>query len=88
MSSSITVNYTVSCTAVPGSQYSTLPASVIIAANQTSTNLLVQPTGAVTTAQTVVLTLGGSTNYYLGAYSQATVTLLPGSSLTNSVPSI
>jgi RHS repeat-associated protein len=84
-----TLNYTVTGTAVAGSNYTSLPASVQFATNQTSTNLLVNvlTNNPLASAQTVVLTLTAGTNYFLGDNSQAVVTLLPDSSLTNSVNS-
>jgi len=83
----ITVNYTLTGTAVSGVNYAALPASVTLATNQASTNLSVNVlTGnPVTSAQTVVLTLNGSSSYVLGNNPQAVVTLLPNSSATNSV---
>jgi RHS repeat-associated protein len=82
-----TVNYTISGTAIPGSNYTALSGSVQFAANQSSTNLTVNvlTNAALTSAQTVVLTLNPGANYYLGDNAQALVTLLPSSSLTNSV---
>ena len=88
-SNAFTLNYTVTGTAVAGVNYAALPGSVTFAANQTSTNLSVNvlPANPVTTAQTVVLTLATNGNYFLGCNPQAVVTLLPSSSLTNSVAS-
>ena len=88
-SNAFTLNYTVTGTAVAGVNYAALPSSVTFAANQTSTNLSVNVLTAnpVTTAQTVVLTLTTNSNYFLGCNPQAVVTLLPNSSLTNSVAS-
>jgi len=89
LTKSITVNYSVSGTAVSGVNYAALPASVTFAANQTATNLTVTATGtpALTNAATVVFTLNTNANYVLGANSQAVVTLLPNRDTTNSVPS-
>jgi RHS repeat-associated protein len=83
----VTVNYTISGTAISGSNYTALASSVTFASNQISTNLLVNALTnlPVTTAQTVVLSVSGSTNYFVGYGSQAVVTLLPNSSLTNAV---
>ena len=82
-----TVSYTVSGTAVAGTSYTVLPGSVTFAANQTGTNLsiyeLTNP--PLTVAQSVVLTLNPGNSYALGYNPQAVVTLLPNSSLTNSV---
>ena len=82
-----TLNYTVTGTAISGSNYVALPNSIQFATNQTSTNLSVYvlTNAPLTTAQTVVLTLTAGTNYFLGYNSQAVVTILPNSSLTNSV---
>jgi RHS repeat-associated protein len=84
-----TLNYSVTGTATAGSSYTALPASVTFAANQTSTNLLVNvlTNTPLTAAQTVVLTLATNSNYFVGFDAQAVVTLLPNSSLTNSVAS-
>jgi len=89
LNKAVTVNYTVTGTATSGVNYTALPASVTFAANQTTTNLNVTPTGSpiLTNADTVVLTLNTSTNYFLGANSQGVVTILPNSDTTNSVPS-
>jgi len=91
LNKAITVNFSLTGTATSGVNYTTLPTSVTFAANQTSTNLNVTVTGSpvLTGAATAVLTLtaSASTNYYLGANSQAVVTLLPNSDTTNSVPS-
>jgi len=86
---SFTLNYTITGTAIAGTNYVTLPASVQFATNQTSTNLPVNvlTNTSLPAAQTVVLTLNTSSNYFLGYNSQAVVTLLPNSSLTNSVAS-
>jgi hypothetical protein len=62
---------------------------VSIGASQTSTNLLVSllTNLPLTSAQSVVLTVSASSNYFVGNHSQAVVTLLPSSALTNSVAS-
>jgi hypothetical protein len=85
----LTVNYTVTGTAVAGTSYSALAGSVQFAANQTATNLAVNvlTNTPLTSAQTVVLTLNPGGNYALGYNPQAVITLLPNSSLTNSVAS-
>ena len=89
LNKAVTVNYTVSGTATSGVNYTALPASVTFAINQTTTNLAVTPTSspALTGAATVVLTLNTNASYFLGANSQALVTLLPNSDTTNSVTS-
>lgn len=86
LSNPVTVNYTISGTAQPGS-YSSLPTSVTLAPSQTGTNLTVAETTSPASAQTVVLTLATNANYLLGASSQAVVTLLPQIDTTNCVPS-
>ena len=88
-SNAFTLNYTITGTAVAGSNYTALPVSVQFGTNQISTNLLVNvlTNNPLTAAQTVVLTLTAGTNYFLGISSQGVVTLLPNSSLTNSVNS-
>ena len=88
-SNAFTLNYTITGTASPGVNYSALSGSVQFAANQTSTNLSVYvlTNTPLTSAQTVVLTLNPGANYVLGYNPQAVVTLLPNSSLTNSVAS-
>ena len=89
LASSVTANFAISGTATSGVNYTALPSSVTFAANQTTTNLYVNPTSSptLTSAQTVVLTLSSNTAYAVGANSQAVVTLLPNSSATNSVAS-
>jgi RHS repeat-associated protein len=86
---SATAHYTVSGTAVAGINYTNLPSSVTFSPNQTTTNLTVGPTASplLTNAQTVVLSLSSNSQYYLGATTQAVVTILPVSSSTNSVAS-
>jgi hypothetical protein len=88
LTNSVTVNLTASGTATAGSDYIPLPSSVTFAANQTSTNLYVTTTNAsLTVAKTVVLSLNSSSSYFQGLTTNATVTILPNGSTTNSVPS-
>jgi RHS repeat-associated protein len=86
---SLAVNYTLTGTAANGTDYTTLPTSVTFAANQTSTNLTVTPvlSPLLSGAKTAVLSLSTGSLYYMGATTQAVVTLLPQSSFTNSVTS-
>jgi RHS repeat-associated protein len=86
MSGPVTVNYTVSGTAQPGS-YSDLPTSVTLAADQAATTLVIWEATNPSSAQTIVLTLSADASYLLGGQSQAVVTLLPQSATTNSIPS-
>jgi len=88
LASPVTANLAVSGTATAGSDYIPLPTSVTFAANQTSTNLNVSATNAnLAVAKTVVLSLNSSTAYFPGVSTNATVTILPNSSTTNSVTS-
>lgn len=86
LTNSVTANLAVSGTATAGSDYIPLPTSVTFAANQTSTNLNVSATNAnLTAAKTVVLSLNSSSAYFQGVTTNATVTILPNGSTTNSV---
>ena len=88
ITNAVTINLAVSGTASAGSDYTALPASVQFAANQTSTNLYVYAINtSMAAAETVVLSLVSSTAYLPGLTTTAAVTLLPNSSLTNSVNS-
>ena len=88
LTNSVTANLSVGGTAVAGSDYIPLPTSVTFAANQTSTNLYVVTTNAnLTYAKTIVLSLNNSSSYFQGLTTNATVTILPNGSTTNSVPS-
>lgn len=73
----LTVNYTVGGTATSGSDYTALPGSVTFAVGAASTNITVVPIddGEAEFTETVILTLGSSPNYGLGA-SVATVSIL------------
>ena len=86
---SVPVIFTLTGTAVNGTDYSTLPTTVTFAANQTTTNLTVTPATSplLTSAKTVVLNISPGSAYYLGQTTQDVVTLLPQSSSTNSVAS-
>ena len=88
LTNSVTANLSVGGTAVAGSDYIPLPTSVTFAANQTSTNLYVVTTNAnITYAKTIVLSLNSSNAYFQGLTTNATVTILPNGSTTNSVSS-
>jgi RHS repeat-associated protein len=88
LSNALTANLIVGGTATAGSDYTALPTSVTFAANQTSTNLNVSVINAsLSAAKTVVLSLNSSSAYFPGLTTNATVTLLPNGSTTNSVVS-
>jgi RHS repeat-associated protein len=88
LSNALTANLLVSGTATAGSDYVPLPSSVRFGVNQTSTNLFVLATNAnLSAAKTVVLSVANSTTYFAGLTTNATVTILPNSSSTNSVAS-
>jgi Calx-beta domain-containing protein len=74
---SLTVFYTVSGTATNGTDYTTLPGSVTIAAGQNSATITVGPIDDVLVegAETVIVTLVGTANYSVGSPSDATVTI-------------
>jgi RHS repeat-associated protein len=85
----LTVQLATSGTAVSGVNYTALPASVTFTGGQTNIGLAVTPTGspALTSAVTLVVGLISSNIYFMGASTQAVVTLLPNSSSSNSVAS-
>jgi len=88
LSNSFTANLNVGGTAIAGTDYTALPASVQFGTNQASTNLSVYAINAgMTNARTVVLSLGSGPGYFAGLTTNATVTLLPNSSSTNSAAS-
>jgi YD repeat-containing protein len=88
LTNSVTANLAYSGTATSGGDYVPLPTSVTFAANQTSTNINVSVTNAtITAAKTIVLSLASSSAYFQGITTNATVTILPNSSTTNSVTS-
>ncbi len=88
LTNSLTANLAVGGTATAGSDYTALPTSITFAANQTSTNLNVSVINAsLPAAKTVVLSLNSSSAYFPGLTTNATVTLLPNGSTTNSVVS-
>lgn len=86
VSNAVSVNLTASGTAIAGTDYTALPTAITFAGNQTTTNLFVSAINAnLTTAKTVVLSLVPNTNYFPGLVTNATVTIVPSSSTTNSV---
>ena len=89
LSNAFNLSFTVTGTASAGTNYTALPSSIAFAANQTSTNLLVNvlTNTILTNAQTVVFTLNASNQYFLGYSTQAVVTILPTGAPTNSVAS-
>ncbi len=84
----ITVNFTVSGTAVAGADYTSIGTSINIPANQASATLMVTPLPA--SAQkpntTVVVSLATGANYAVGAPSSDTVTLQGNSTPVNHPP--
>jgi gliding motility-associated-like protein/uncharacterized repeat protein (TIGR01451 family) len=87
----VTVNYTVTGTAVSGSDYSALSGSVVIANGQQSNTITVTPIddNIVESAETVIVTLNTGTGYELGstATRTATVTITDTDTFTASVVS-
>jgi hypothetical protein len=73
----VTVNYSVTGTAVNGTDYALLGTSAIIPAAQSSVNVVVTPIddAAPEDDETVTLTLTSGTGYNVGALSAATVTI-------------
>jgi len=73
----VTVNYTASGTATPGTDYAALPGSITIPAGAGATNIYITPLGNnLTTNQvTVTLTLTASANYGLTNLSSATAVI-------------
>ncbi len=74
----IAVGLGITGTAVPGSDYTTLPTNIVMAAGLTITNLIVTVTPDALTnesAKTIVVGLKTGTNYALGLYTNAVVTL-------------
>ncbi len=73
----LTVNYSVSGTAAPGTDYATLPGSITIPAGVLATNFFISPLGNnLTTNQvTVTINLTASANYVLTNLSSATAVI-------------
>jgi RHS repeat-associated protein len=88
LTNAVTTSLTVGGTATAGTDYTALPTSVTFAANQTSTNLFISALNAnLALAKTVVLSLVTNSTYFPGLTTNATVTILPNGSTTNSVAS-
>jgi RHS repeat-associated protein len=87
--SAVTINLTVSGTAVAGVDYVAFPTNITLAANVASSNLTVKLQSGVTlsTAKTVVLGISTNASYILGLDTNAVITLIPVSDVTNSVSS-
>jgi PKD repeat protein len=77
-SAALIVNYKMSGTAINGTNYHTLPGSVVIPANQSSVDVIVTPLDnkTVDPDKTVILSLLDSTSYYVGTPNQATVIIV------------
>jgi hypothetical protein len=75
--SSLTVNYTVSGTAINGTDYNTLTNSVTFAAGSSTALINVNPINdaAFEGNETVIVTLASSANYVLGTAKSGTVTI-------------
>ncbi|MBI1176394.1 hypothetical protein GC207_03030 [bacterium] len=88
LSNSLRVNLSIGGTATPGTHYPALPTSVVFATNQTVTNLSVAINASpiLTEGKTVVATVQSNSAYFLGADSQAVLTLYPFDYATNYVP--
>lgn len=73
----LTVNFTVGGTAISGLDYSSLPASVTLAAGAVATNLTITPmtNNIVNGDRTVILSLQPSANYILTPLSNATAVI-------------
>ena len=84
-----TVGLVISGTAVAGTDYSAVPTNVVLYPGVTQINVSVTPlaNAPVGQAKTVVMGIIPSTNFMLGLYTNAVVTLVPPSSTTNSVAS-
>src|SRR6185312_4950595 len=75
---SLNVNYTIGGTAVNGTDYQSLSATVTIAAGQSTATITVTPIddSLAEGNETVVLTLSGSANYVVGTPASATVIII------------
>ena len=73
----LTVNYTVGGTASDGTDYTTIPTSVVIPAGSASATITVTPIDDTVSEsnETVVVTLSSSASYNVGSPSAATVTI-------------
>ena len=74
----LTLNYTVSGTAVSGVDYAPLPGSITIPAGALATNIVITPLGSnlATNQATVTLTLVPSSNFTATSLSNATIVIL------------
>ncbi|HXI72020.1 MAG TPA: transglutaminase domain-containing protein, partial [Verrucomicrobiae bacterium] len=84
-STAVTVKLAVSGTAVYGMDYPAFPTNITMGSGVFSTNLSVRLTNSIAAAKTVVLSLLTNASYFTGLSTNAVVTLLPSSSVTNSV---
>ena len=73
-SGALDVAYTVSGTAIPGSDYASLTGTITIPDGYSSTSIQIVPLRVATTDSTVTVQLTTSTNYNLGISQSATVT--------------
>ena len=73
----LTVNYSVSGTATPGTDYAALPGSITIQAGTLATNMIISPLGnnLATNQVTVTVTLTSSANYGLTNLSSASAVI-------------
>ncbi len=78
LGSNLTVLYTVSGTAVAGTNYVALPGSVVIPAGQSSATITVTPINdySLDFTQTIVVTLQSANDYELGSSPSASIDLL------------
>lgn len=78
LASPLTVAYSVSGSATPGTDYATLPGSITIPPGALATNVLILPMGnnLITNQVTVTVTLTASANYALTNLSSATVVIV------------
>jgi Ca2+-binding RTX toxin-like protein len=73
----LTVNYSVAGTATNGTDYASIPTSVIFAANSATVTVIVDPTADTTVEddETVILTLASGTGYTVGTTTAVTGTI-------------
>ncbi|MCZ8189188.1 MAG: SBBP repeat-containing protein [Microcystis sp. LE19-338.1B] len=83
----LTVNYSVAGTATNGTDYASIPAGVIFAANSATATVIVDPTPDTTAEsnETVILTLATGTGYTVGTTTAVTgtITNVPATSVTS-----
>ena len=75
--SAVTVNYTISGTAVNGTDYETISSSISIPPSALSVDLLITPLSDLFDPRTVTVTIIADAGYFIGTPASATVTLLP-----------